>query len=597
MVNAHVEKAATSRLGILLSYCSQLDAFIASGDKVPLIDGHIEVYSRPGRKNEDRLGRVDIQVKGVSAKPSGKPLRTYQITRTELVAYQRSRGVLYFVVTIDEKRARETPYYVILTPFKIAEVLSRVPESQKTIAVPLTPLVEDPKKIQRIVGLALKMQEQSTSIAFEPSLFETATSFTVHTADGLDLDKPMRLSPLETDHHLELHTAAGSTIPLNGVFEVIPHEYTDQFMDARVCSGHVVYDHALVRRLDEESVKITLSKSLSLVLKQSNGQQTINATVSLAANFAERLKEVEFFLGVLDHRELTIGRDSSELGQILSHSSSDVSRLREHFDFLRRLQELFDHLQVDSSRVNMDDLSDEQINALLTLRHAVTDGEDIMNEGGEISLTLVGIGRWAVLIMMAPGSSPGEWRYANPFSPYARQFLRGSEGGGGRDDIPVTAYDAVDREHLPLLLNLRLDSIVAAYEAIKDSDRTLLLANRRVLALIMAADDCPERENEFLSAAEALNEWLIEEEGAVPRNLVNRWQIQLRAGTLTRLQRAEIRDLKRQAAQGTESDATEVELACAILLGDTEEAEYLEPQVPELRLQEMRSWPLWELRK
>lgn len=43
------------------------------------------------------------------------------------------------------------------------------------------------------------------------------------------------------------------------------------------------------------------------------------------------------------------------------------------------------------------------------------------------------------------------------------------------------------------------------------------------------------------------------------------------------------------------ANAGQLELACAILLGDAEEIEDLTKQLPEERLLQLRGWPIWKL--
>lgn len=42
--------------------------------------------------------------------------------------------------------------------------------------------------------------------------------------------------------------------------------------------------------------------------------------------------------------------------------------------------------------------------------------------------------------------------------------------------------------------------------------------------------------------------------------------------------------------------SAELEAACALLLGDLSEVEYLMDRMPDKTLNEMRKWPIWKLR-
>jgi hypothetical protein len=168
-------------------------------------------------------------------------------------------------------------------------------------------------------------------------------------------------------------------------------------------------------------------------------------------------------------------------------------------------------------------------------------------------------------------------------------------GGKASNEAP-TAYDIVEQEYLPAVLNLRLDLIVDAYEPIADGAQTSTLANQRVLALILAADACDKRRGEFLRAARSLNEWIIEREGETTVHLINGWQILQRTVGLTPERVDAIRTVKRQAGRSRDAMADETELSCALLLDDIEEATYLIGQIGEKKLAVIQTWPIWNLR-
>lgn len=200
------------------------------------------------------------------------------------------------------------------------------------------------------------------------------------------------------------------------------------------------------------------------------------------------------------------------------------------------------------------------------------------------------------MLLISPGGTEGQWRIVDPFSAETRQQFRWSstEDDPEKDRIPITAYDVIEAEHLPSVVNLRLNSIVGAYQALADFDSTLGLANQRVLALLVAADSCVERESEFLDGAELLNEWVISQDSAA-HHLVNRWQILARRARLSAVQRREVREFRRQVVRDDPDNRIELELACEILLGDAEGVDDLSRQLPAERYAEFQKWPIWEL--
>ncbi|MGF2948214.1 hypothetical protein [Microbacterium alcoholitolerans] len=588
-----VEALAVSKIQSMVARCPHLKPIIASNDKTPFTDGHIDVYSGIGRKNDDWRGRVSVQVKGRTRTGKLKEQLTFGIDPVALRGFQKDSGVLYFYVAVD-RQGHCSPYYALLSPFTIEHYLRNAPEGQK-VSVAFKKFRNDPSEIERIVGLALKTKEQRTSMGFDPVLLEKMQSLTVHSTTDLDLTSPVLLMPGEIDFALEVTTEGGMSLPLGGAVRIVPQEYIEHEAKFVLGGGPVVYDDVTVRRLDERSVEVRLDEGLLLVFTSTEKQQQVTINFTAPSNFAKRLRATEFLAEVVARGELEVNGSVASLGSTADGSWD--AELKDQRAFLRELQEVFNRLAVDANLVEFDELGDEQVLNLQNLHRAFIRGEEPYNEDGELARGLMDVGPWLLMILVTPGSAPNRWRYVDPFDPAAPHMLRWSaDEEFERDAIPVTAYDVVEQDELPRILNLRLDSIVSAYEAIADAERTLSLANQRVLGLILAADACKQREEEFLRAAETLNEWVISIEGEKAVHLINRWQILWRRGSLTNEQRESIRAMKRKMTRSADVMAQEAELACALLSGDDGEVDFLVDQMTDDQIRTVHTWPIWRLR-
>ena len=590
------EALAVAKIQAMVARCPHLKPFIASNDKTPFTDGHIDVYSALGQKKADWLGRVSVQVKGRSHSGKRPAQTTFSISRVDLIGFQRDSGVLYFYVAVD-KRGNCTPYYALLSPFTIEHFLSAVPGEQMTISIPFKRFPHQPVEIERIVALALKTRDQRTSLGFDPDLFQRMKSLTIHSAVDLDLSAPLRLAPDALDYAIELTTEGGLTLPLGGELHIYPQTYMEQQTDVAIGAGGVTYERVTSRRVDTETVEVCLGPAITLSMREADSQRIWNIRYTVPNSFLERLKATRFLIGLMEKQGVEINGTPSPLGGTADNADAYLTELRGHLASLNELEELFNHLGVDGALVDLDEISVDAFKWLHALHHAFVNGKELRKDSGDTGRGLVHFGRWAIMLMTVPGSEVGTWRYIDPFDPSAPHMFRWSaEDDDGANAIPVTAYDIVEQEHMPTILNLRLDHIVEAYEPISDGDRTMSLANQRVLALIIAADASDQRKDEFLHAAEVLNEWVIAHEGESPVHLVNRWQILHRTGGLTPEHLDAVRALKRQAARGRMEMSEEVELSCALLLGDTAELDFLVAQLSEDKLVTIRTWPIWSLR-
>lgn len=592
-----VEALAVAKIQNMIARCPHLKAFIASNDKTPFTDGHVDLYDGLGQKKSDFRGRVPVQVKGRTRSGKLQNEATFSIERTDLLGFQKESGVLYFYVPVDRQGSRCIPYFAILSPFVIEDYLRSASDDQTKIVVTFKKLRNDPSEIERIVALALKTRDQNPSLGFEPELFQKMQSITVHTLSDLSFDEPVVLRPRNLDYAVELVTEGGMRIPLGGELHIYPGQYMEQPFDVIIAAGGVSYTQVTRQQTDPHSITLKLAPGLSLTMTENDEQRLWNFAFSEEGSFADRIKAARFIEGFLETGAIEVNEESTPLGVISDSSETDLSELRRQLNLIHLMDELFEHLNIDGSLVDLDAVDDTQIRNVHTLHRALVRGEQVSNPDGEVARGMFSIGRGAVMLVILEGDTPGKWRFVDPFDPQAPHLFRWSaDDDDPSKAFPVTVYDVVEKGDLPTILNLRLGSIVKAYDAIVDAERTTNLANHQVLALLKAADTSERRRAEFLDAAEALNEWVIEHEGALPIHLINRWQTRWRDATLSAADLDAIRELRRSVVRDGGTRAAELEVACALLLGDLSEADYLTAQMPEETLNEMKKWPIWTLR-
>lgn len=588
-----VEALAVSKISNMIARCPHLQAYISTNDKTPFTDGYIDLYQGLRRAKEDWKGRVPVQVKGRTRAAKKGTGQNHGISRTELLAFQNDSGVLYFVVAIDPKTSHETPYYALLSPFTIQAILDKVPETQQQVSVPLKKLLNDTSAIEGVVALALKTRAQSMETGFDPILFENLQSLTIHTTDDLNFNGPVILNPGSSDFALVLNTKSGLSVPLNGEFHIVPQQYLKRDVDLTVSSGNISYDSASIRLISEETMELSLSPGLTLRLPTEPKEQSGQLSLTLEDSLVERQRAIKFYLALLETGVIKFDGRPSPFVVVLN---DETAELREHVKTLDALVDLFEHLGVDLQLIDVSRIDETQTRQLNVLHRAFVLDEEIEDAATERSRVIQQVGPWELMFLVEPGEKTGKWRIIDPFAVEEQhQFRWSADKQGEEETIPVTKYDIVTQEHLGLVLNMRLDMIVSAYEAIKDIPSTFALANQRVLALVTAADEYDSRKTELLQAAQRLNDWLIAEEGAESRHLINGWQITRRSGMLTTDQRRGIRAHRRDVARKDIENLGQTDLACAILLGDYEEVKELADSLSVEQLEQMKSWPIWKL--
>ena len=590
-----IETLAVNEISTLVAMCPHLIQQITTNDKTPFTDGHIEIFSGLERSKDEWVGRVSVQVKGRTTPPKGRFKKSYPISRTDLLAYQSDSGVLYFVVSIDRDTGERHPYYALLSPFRIEKILSDAAPTTKQISVPLKDFPANQDEIERLLHFAHKTKEQRPSAGNVSSLFPQMKSLTVYSAQTLNLDSPISLVPGESEITVVLTTAEGLSLHLDGELRFFPPAYAPRILNLRIECGEVMFDQVTVQSIDDETVEMKLADGLSLRFRKASGAQSMQANFTLMDLLPERLKTLSFFVALLDRHPLII-----DGGPITSEQvSGDDPELRRHLDYLRKLADLFNVLGVDTQLVNLSDIDQKQHRELQLLHGSLANHKPFFADNAEPGWVMQQVGRWQLMLLVVRGSEPGSWRYVDPFAPGSRHEFRAGQKrtDNASEFVPSTIYEIVENEDLKSTLNLRLDQITEAYDVIADLPDTASMATLQVLSLISAADASDSRRGAFLDAANALTEWLIAGAGEEPHYLVNRWQILKRRGDLNSAHRSEIRGLKRSMSRSDLELAGQIEVACAFLLDDREEANYcLELLKPEERDQ-LKTWPIWALRE
>jgi hypothetical protein len=377
---------------------------------------------------------------------------------------------------------------------------------------------------------------------------------------------------------------------------IFPGSYLPREVDVPVSCGAIEFSKPTVKQTDDHAISIRLSEGLVLQARnEENGLRT-NIDLTLKGTVRSQLKDLDFVIAAQRGQPLIIGGTAHTSSNAPGVPDERLSVIRAR---LARLVELFDVLGLDDSFLESLQLSDKDKRTLLEFHTAFVEDEEVKATADGIGRYDFPIGSFKIVTLVTPGSTEAERRFVDPFDPQKRSELRiaGTKEDGSVEEIHwATVYDSMQVADLATTLNLRLDVIVEAYEALENREVACQRANQMTLNLLSAADsvDGPRRDYLLVGAA-ALNDWLIANGEETPIYMINRWQIRHRRGDLSSADKKEIRAARRAVLLSGAENAHLREACLAILLDDRDELDLILEGLSDQELGELRSWPIWAL--
>lgn len=595
-----VELFAVNAVSDHIAACPRLSPEIASGDRTPITDGHIDFYSSENHSKKTHSGRVPVQVKGRATPRKIKASRntqSFSVERDVLRFFRNHGGGIYFYVPMREGGQQREIFYAILLPFKIDRLLKPSTREQKTFSVKLTRLPDDKAAIERIVRLAWDGRSQSSSTGENGHLLAQAESLTVHSLVGFDESRPTRLALAETDYVVVAHLPGGVEVALDIDLEVFPHEYNERELAVPITCGGVEFSTGSGRRIDEETLHVRLSAGLELRLKVKGRVINTNLNLTREGSFRDQAKNIDFVLAAAGGSPLVIGGQSHEPHEGDLRLAAELEVVRTE---LSQLIELFDELGIDDAITAQLNLDESTKRMLFALHRGLVENRPLRGTSDGTGRLDIPLGPHKLMVIVLPTEEEGYRRIIDPFDPSKREqfrIYRLDEDGTAEPVEWGTVYEAVTPEDMALILNLRLRDIVSAYSALDDRADALNKANLMVLRLLSASDLTTDEKhrNYLLQGAESLCELLLSEDADSVVHRINRWQTQARLASLSDDDRREIRAARRSLNKN-DKQAGLLEACLLILLEESDELELAISELSTTEVEMLQSWPVWTLR-
>ena len=596
MDNSSIEEMAVHYFKGLFFKVGLLKTIFTEGDKTPLVDGSISIYQDGNKKNEDLVGTIPVQIKGTTRAISTRT-PTFPLTKNDLEGL-KSHGVLLLVAALKPDEENHKGYYAHLFRFQIEDLFKDMKPGQKQKSIPLKELPHDPEELLRVCYQAKDIQEKSTRpITISPEEFSNPQkiSFTFYESPVSDIfTRPTRIGPRlgkdDINAVIELTNVNGTKIPTNANILLRPKEYVYQPTGHFINSGEITFQDSQHRLLSENQLEIAVSPGLKLIINRGNPECEVKLRIQ--DTLYDAYRDLEFLKSWSDSG--VIYHDN----QVLLKAKIPLKKIpyfEDRYQVFSDLHKLFEILKINSRLIQIEDLTEETLEKLegLVKIFVYKMKPSIQSDPKGLRYKVM-IGDDHLHFIFTYDSDTDAW---NCFSLTAAPILLRIPDNEISKANLITAYDLLTKDKtLRRTLNLHPENFIVSYKKIldrtpdteKQSFRNI--ATGTVIELITGADLNPLRRRELLSMAKELNEWLLSYEPENSIFLINQWQILHRNGLLTPELEKKVRALKRSLS----NKDIHREIACAILLGQVEETQYLMEQLPQ-EGHEIKSWPIYYL--
>lgn len=557
--SSRIEKLAINRIMSLFLSCGKVQPWLSQGDKEPLWDGFLYLYSSAEWTNRDMKGRVACQIKGRDSNLESTA-DAYSVNICDLENYLRDGGVLFFVVHVNA----DCPpvYWARLAPVDIRGYLTRS-HGRQSISIKLERMPTARDECERMVFEFYKHCQLQRNSPIDGSMIAQKGKFktSFHVEPGelplLVLTKGYHYL-YYSDEQGEFGAPVGDT---RYAFQI-----GTQIADSIIIAGEEI-KVSVVLKMKEGRVFLSFDKFMTLDLERDDGTSCLlNYNADELLGVRERNAALSVLLAMDATDEFSVDGHSYSCAEV-SISAETRKSIEEELEVIRKVVGFLDCLHVRDD-LSLGVLSDQEFCRLNTLYHAILDKRIINSISAENDYQVddVTIGPISVKVWIVKDGDA--YRVYDFFATDYVISIAADESGQKHE---VSRFVLLNKQDYIKTSNIDWTLIPSDYARIYKGDVELLhVANKDVMNMLLAYDDCGKKE--ILDAALRLADWMVgvsqdKEERAIYK--VNYFQAIKRQRSLTKQECQELISISDASYAGCE-----LKYCCALLLDDFTRANY-----------------------
>lgn len=555
-------------------------------DKIPCTDGWIEVRNSAAQDKANIIGKIDVQIKGTTSKPSSDSHYSKSVDIADLKHYRNvCFGALYFVVCMKSDYTPRGIYYAQLLPFDIDQILKRAASGQRTIKIKFKPLPKDSGVLDRLCSEFVEdKKRQSGDIAIGFKTIDEWRSQGLGVQNNLVLSKsisdPAELASLDVWGNGGYWYAQTSEGILHAIERIEAPDAVEvgtatQFEagDFRTTITLIQGDSRDGRYFKFGSFEIRMGQEPKLRYTPKGSIQELYRDARLAQGLCET--------GTLKMGSLTLSG--------ITFSKLTLDGIKGQVRLLEKHCQLIACLKIKSPLV-LEELTENDIRQLGKLGAAFVDGahqiipnteERLVNLNVDLS-----IGRIKVI---AKADQEGKYEFWNPLANGTVCLLVKDYLDSPENYKPLPSSFILTKDDFRQTINLDVDAFSQSLGEIPICEGNAEGANSKLLDMLSAFDEGACCKNELIECCQILAEKILSLNPNNQNYQLNLLQSIVRKRELTAEERANLRRIIVMPSD------KRVLAGAYIVAGELELAEAAIAQFDNADLEEFRSWPIYNL--
>lgn len=573
----NIESIAVTKVKNEINKYNCLQEYINLGDKIPMWDGEIYIYSENTKynSNENFIGKIGVQVKGhkVSKLKSGNS--KYSIDINYLKAYQRDKkGVLLFVVEIVDNENTQI-YYANLLPVDLKELFSKVKENQKSISIDIKPIKEKSSSSMKMICQNF-LRNSNKQLNIE-----------IKKIEDIENIKEINFTVVGDEEYLEDYLFN------NDVYTYVTEKETNKIYalpkltdikrfktnKASVRVKGREYYNQITNVKDKNEEYILYGKSVKFYLSSNK------VSFKIKGNVYERINDIEFILDLIENKELEIKGKTIPFPVNTDQKSQEryISILKGDLIKLNRIKNSFEKFDIKFEK-ELDELTEKDLKNLdrfMKLKDGIL--IDDIKDSNVYYIDIANV-RIAFLITIDEKKNVNIYNYFSNLSDKMKVFYFDKN----KQEVAISPYINLISKNLTTFSNVNIEIMKKSFDHEPYSEETCERYNLWLLELIKAYDE--SRDKRWIEFAEFLNNKILNN-NKNNTYIINKLQIIKRKRELLPEEKDILYEIKE------EDNDRMIQCAVAILLDNKSDYERSYSKLSETEKEQFVNFPIYNLLK